>query len=516
MAPGLTTSHGLTARALRGVTWNYVGTAGRILATFASQILLARLLGPEQVGLFGYALLTMAFLALFVEMGLPTAIVQVAVLDDDVYAVACGRLLFVGAVAALGIFLSADLVARYVFSVPQAAPVLMAMAPTLIVGAANASAIAVLSREIEFKVIQMASLGSYVVGYLVVGVSAAAHGLGVWSLVLAWHVQTITAYLAIQYFGQRLVVPRNPFRRLGIAKFGAVVMATNIVNWCIDSGPHMIIGRFLGPTLLGQYTIANNLVKVPADYLIRSLQTVLFPLSARSQDINGGLRRAYLTLLSGVGLVSFPAFTYVALMSQEIVGLLLGSKWLAASQVLTPLAMAVLGHVMEALCGPILSGRGEPKAELRVKIITLPLMLTVLVFTASLSLAAVGWGVALVYLFRWGWMHMAVAKRLKVSVWDLGKTLLGPFVLAVICWAMVASAAFAFGADGRSMQPYWLLSITAASCILASVVALLAMPQIVLGAWLLALMDRLIRERPAIARKPGLRRLAALASRSSA
>jgi O-antigen/teichoic acid export membrane protein len=312
------------------------------------------------------------------------------------------------------------------------------------------------------------------------------------------------------------VAPLNPFRRLALAKFGAVIMATNMLNWLIDNGPHVVIARLLGPTLLGQYTIANNLVRVPADYLIRSLQTVLFPLSARSTNNDPSLRRAYLTVLSAVGLVAFPAFTFIALNSQHVVLLLLGSKWIAASQVLTALAVAMIGHVLEALCGPILSGRGEPKVELRVKILTLPLMATVLFFTSAWSLAAVGWGVALVYLFRWGWMHAAVAKRLEISVQDIGTTLMGPIVLACICWATVASVAFAFTADGRSVPPHWLLAIMVGAWIFASGVALFAMPQIVLGPWLLALLHRLIKGRPALAHMPGLRRLALVAARSSA
>ena len=89
------TQSGLTGRALRGLSWNYLGTVGRIAATFISQIALARLLGPEQVGLFSYAMLTTNFLALVVEMGLQMALVHVPDLEDDAIAVACGRLLFV-------------------------------------------------------------------------------------------------------------------------------------------------------------------------------------------------------------------------------------------------------------------------------------------------------------------------------------------------------------------------------------------------------------------------------------
>ncbi len=510
------TQSGLTGRALRGLSWNYLGTIGRIAATFISQIMLARLLGPERVGLFGYAMLTTNFLALVVEMGLQMALVQVPDLDDNAIAVACGRLLFVSTATALGVYVAADAIAGLVFATPQAAPLLRAMAPTLVVGAATAAVTAVLSRDIEFKVIQLAGLGSYVLGYLIVGVAAALLGMGVWSLVLAWHVQTVTACLVMYYYSPRSLKPGNPFRRLDVAHFGGVVMVTNMINWVIDNGPHVAIGRWLGAALLGQYTVANNLVKVPADHLVRNLQTVLFPLAARAQDNDAGLSRAYLTVLAGVGVVSFPLFTFVALMAEPIVLMLLGTHWVDAAAVLVPLSVAMIGHAIEALCGPILGGRGEPGAELRVKTATLIVMLLVLAFTASWSLSAVGWGVAGVYVFRWLWMNAIVMKRLQIPLHAIGAALLGPLLLAALCAVAVRLVDAAFVGLPQAASPAVLVIATSVVGVALIGAAVVGAPGVVLGRHLLALVDRLVKQRPGVARIPGFRRIAAFAARSSA
>ncbi|MCW5662004.1 MAG: lipopolysaccharide biosynthesis protein [Burkholderiaceae bacterium] len=504
---------GLTGRALTGLSWNYVGTLGRIAATFLSQILLARLLGPEQFGLFGYAFLTVTVLALVVEMGLQMALVQVPQLRDEDIARAFGRLLLAGAVAASMVVLFADGIAAYVFAVPQAADVIRAMAPTLVVGAVTAVATALLSRDIEFKVIQLAGLGSYVVGYLIVGVGAAMAGLGVWSLVLAWHVQTISACVVMVYFAPRVQLPGNPFRPLGIARFGSVIMVTNMINWLIDNSPHVAIGRWLGPSQLGQYTIANNLVRVPADHLVRNLQTVLFPLAARAQNNDEGVRRAYLTVLAGVALVALPTFTFIAIASQTIVLLLLGAKWAIAADVLVPLSMAMIGHAVEALCGPVLGGRGEPKLELKVKAATLLVMAAALAVTATWSLVAVGWSVASVYLFRWVWMNAAVMNRLAISSLTILRVLVGPLVLAAVC-AVVAGSVIAYVASVPPLStPLWMFLITAACAFIAVVLTVEIIPAIVLGPHLLALLNIMVARRPGIGRVPGLRRVVAIAAR---
>ncbi len=508
-------STGLASRALRGVRWNYLGAVGRIGATFVSQIALARLLGPESFGLFGYSFLTVMLLGVVVEMGLPNALVQAPSLDDDAVAIALGRLLLAGAVAATGVFLAADVIAKHVFSNPQAGPVLRAMSPTLVVAAVASAATAMLSRDLEFKVIQLAALGSYVIGYLVVGVAAALMGLGVWSLVLAWHVQTLLACLIMASRSPRSLRPGAPFRRLGIAAFGRVVMVTNVINWVIDNGPHTAIGRWLGPGALGLYTVSTNLVKVPADHLVRNLQSVLLPLSARAQGNDAGIRRAYLTAMGGVGVVAFPTFTFVATTSEQVVNVLLGAKWLAATSVLVPLSLAMVLHAVEAMAGPVLNGRGEPGAELRMKAIILALSLPVLAFTANVSLVAVGWGVAFVFLMRWILMNGAVARRLHITPADFFSAMTGPLALGAISWAVPSAIAFAL----RTMGSHWPAALSLAVMAVATATALVALtllaPRLVLGPQLLALVHRLFEQRPSLISRPGMGRLADGASQAA-
>ena len=509
-------SNGLANRALRGIRWNYLGAVGRIAATFISQIVLARMLGPESFGLFGYAFLTVALLALVAEMGMQAALVQVPQLDDETVSVACGRLLLSGSTAAIAVFALADLIALYVFSAPQAAPVLRAMAPTLVVGAMNAAATAMLSRDLEFKVIQMAALGSYVVGYLGVGVGAALMGMGVWSLVLAWHVQTILACGFMILRSPRSLKPSGPWRPLAIARFGSVVMVTNMVNWVIDNGPHTAIGRWLGASSLGLYTVSNNLVKVPADHLVRNLQTVLFPLAARAQGNDAGIRRAYLTVLGGVGVLAFPTFTFVAFQSELVVKLLLGAKWQAAAGVLVPLSLAMVLHAVEAMCGPILGGRGEPRAELRIKFFMLLLTLGTLSVTARWSLVAVGWGVAFVFLARWIWMNAAVCSRLDIATNKFLQAIAGSFLLGALAWAVPATIDAGFAALHLEWPTLASLLLKAGCTAAVIGLASVAAPQVVFGPHLLALMQRLFDKRPGATRLPGIGRVAAAAARAAA
>ena len=206
----------ISERALSALRWNYLGTAGRIAAQLIAQIMLARLLGPEPTGVFACAFLVVSLCALVVEMGLGAGLVQAPQLDAREIATVSTRLLLLGLMFSLAIYATADVIAQQVFSTPEASAVIRAMAPALLISAAAFPASALLRRELEFGVVQAAEVGSYVFGYLIVGLSCAFLGLGVWSLVAAWYAQSGSSCLAMYVFGRQRPRPGNPLRRLSI------------------------------------------------------------------------------------------------------------------------------------------------------------------------------------------------------------------------------------------------------------------------------------------------------------
>jgi O-antigen/teichoic acid export membrane protein len=505
---------GFTGRALRAVKWNYIGTVGRIVATLLSQLLLARWLGPETFGVFGYAFLVVSLAALVVDLGLAKgALIQAPDLTNDLIRTSMGRIVLASVVASAAIYLLSDVIAVDVFRRADAGPVIAAMAPSLLFTAVAAAASAVLTREIEFRTVQISGLVAYVLGYLVVGFAAALSGLGVWSLVLAWYVFSLMSCAALIWYSPRNLWPSSPFGKLPIAGFGYVVMATNFVNWFIDNAAHVIIGRSIGATGLGQFTVANNLLRVPADNLVRNFQAVLLPLSARAQGRDDGLRRAYLTVVAGSAAIVFPMFAFVAAMAHPVVVVLLGERWLSTEVLMVPLSMAMIAHAVEAPVGPMLAGLGLPRVELRTKLLTLVAMVGSLALAAHFgSIAHVAWALAGLYVLRLVLMHTALARRLSISLGAYGRTLAGPAVLGLAAGAVAMSIGAWIGESARVATSVVSLTIGAAGVAAACVALVLLFPRAVIGPQLLQLLSHLAETRPGLLRVPGLRRILSAAA----
>jgi O-antigen/teichoic acid export membrane protein len=179
-------------------------------------------------------------------------------------------------------------------------------------------------------------------------------------------------------------------------------VVASLANWSIENVDSFMVGRAYGTTMLGDYAIAYNLVRTPANHIVFSLQQVIQPFTAQ-QDDPQMMRRIYLTLLWVVTLVTMPAFFGLGV-APTAIDALYGSEWSDAIPVLLPLALAMPLQAVVAIGGPVLWGSGRVGREIGVSFPVLILLIVVLAAASRISVVAMAWGVWLVYLVRAVWI----------------------------------------------------------------------------------------------------------------
>lgn len=440
MNPGQTKgSHSLVGRSVRALKWNYLGVGARVVLQLAAQIALARLLGPTAFGEVAAAMAIVLVAGIVVELGQGVALVQAPKLDPADIRVAFTRVLLAALGAAAIILLTADLVAA-LFGDEQVAPVLRWMTLALVFQALGAVALGLLKRNLDFKSVQIAQVVSYLVGFVIVGVSCAWLGAGEWSLVAAWVTQTLVAS-AIQY--ARAPHPLTLTLRPGPAPlmgFGFRTVVASMANWSIENVDTFMVGRAFGTTTLGAYSIAYNLVRTPVNHMVFALQQVIQPFTARAQDDRNTMRKAYLTLLWIVSLVTMPVFFGLGALAPTAIEALYGSAWSAAIPVLVPLAAAMPLQAVQAVGGPVLWGSGRVGREIAVSLSVAVLLIVLLAFAARISVVAMAWGVWLAYLIRSVWITAIVSKLLGVPAARSLSMLRGGLLVGALLAALLFGA----------------------------------------------------------------------------
>jgi O-antigen/teichoic acid export membrane protein len=431
-------SHPLLRRSLHALKWGYLGVAARIVLQLAAQIVLARLLGPAAFGVVAAAVLIVLIAGILVEQGLGVALVQARKLDATDIRAAFTRVVLAAVGASAIIFVTADLVAA-LFDDPRVAPVLRWMTLALVFQALGAVALGLLKRNLDFKTVQVAQVVSYFVGFFLVGVTCAWLGAGEWSLVAAWTSQTFVAS-AIQYAkAPHELAPRLRSGPAPLMGFGLRTVVASLANWSIENVDSFMVGRAYGTTMLGDYAIAYNLVRTPANHIVFSLQQVIQPFTAQ-QDDPQMMRRIYLTLLWVVTLVTMPAFFGLGALAPTAIDALYGSEWSDAIPVLLPLALAMPLQAVVAIGGPVLWGSGRVGREIGVSFPVLILLIVVLAAASRISVVAMAWGVWLVYLVRAVWITSRVSAILGLPLLRSLSMLRGGLLVGALTSAVLYAA----------------------------------------------------------------------------
>jgi O-antigen/teichoic acid export membrane protein len=335
----------LTKSTLHGLLWQYISVFAQALLSLIVLSLLARLLSVDDFGLLAVAMIIVGFASLFSQLGVGPALIQRRELTPVHIRVGFTfSLLFSVALTAI-MFAISPLAAAF-FRNDKVADVLCAVSFNFLLTGLGTVAESLLKRDLQFKKLMVANVGSYVFGYAVVGVALAWLGYGVWALVGATLAQSLLDSVLMFLMKPHPVTPSLARRELReLLYFGGGFTLARLLNYSATQGDNIVVGRAMGLQPLGLYTRAYGLMMMPAKYFGEVLAAVLFPVMARLQSDLKQLTKAYLSGVAMVSLISAPLGVLMVIVAPEIVHVVLGPKWTDAIIPFQILSLGVLPRV---------------------------------------------------------------------------------------------------------------------------------------------------------------------------
>jgi len=427
----------LSQRSISAALWGASGSAAQLALQLGIQVILARLLGPEQYGLFAMAAVVI-LLSTFFTISLAYGLIQKrTVTDEDVRFVNFWQL-SVGAAVAIAVFLLADPAAGF-FNEPRVAPLIRAMSIVCLLQAAAGPSANLLTRDLDFKSIYLAGIASYAVGYGLVGIPLAISGYGVNALVMAFITQTLLS-LALLYGCKRHVLGFVTWHRDAYAlwSYGFTVFATNINNCVLLHLSRVVVGRLFPSAAMGLYAISYNLVLQLAGAVMGTVQPPLFSASSRVQDDVARLRAVFLKLLAATTLLAAPIFAGMAVVPETIMLALYGQEWGESAPLLRPFALAMPFFLATAIGTPMLWTSGRTTQEVKLQL-PIAFALAVAAYVAAQhSLAAVAWAVLGIFVLRFIVITTAACVALDVRVRDIATAFRAGVAVTVLVAGAIA------------------------------------------------------------------------------
>jgi O-antigen/teichoic acid export membrane protein len=177
------------------------------------------------------------------------------------------------------------------------------------------------------------------------------------------------------------------FKRL--FKFSSKLLITGTLSTLLTNINSILIGRIYQQQELGYYTRARQFGELTSGIIASVLQTSTFPLLSSLQDNKSELVAVYRRLLKITTLFVFPAMTGLALLSKQIIMVLLTEKWLPCADLLFWTAFTFIFTPLSMLNLNILNAIGRSDLFLKVDLTKIPLIVLTIIITFPISIKAV-------------------------------------------------------------------------------------------------------------------------------
>lgn len=345
-----------------GLFWvAFAQLAGRGLS-FVTTLILAKLLAPSLFGLVGMAVLAIAALQYFQDVGFDAALIyrrgDIGEATHTAFFTVILTSLLIYGVAAWG----APLVGAF-FREPDVVPVLRVLALTVPITSLGRVPYILLSRELDFRRRILPELIANVIGSGA-QIGLALTGSGVWSLVWGQITRSVAATVLVWFVTSWR--PRLSWRwKLAreLFSYGKHIVSSQTLIFLITNVDNAVVGRYAGQAALGFYQFAYNLSNTPATQITSIISQVMFPTFAKLADENAGQTRAryYLTTVRYVTWITVPIAVATILFAPQFIRGLYGDTWAPAILPLQLLAVYGLIRSVAANMGSIFRAMGKPQ-----------------------------------------------------------------------------------------------------------------------------------------------------------
>jgi len=422
----------LSGKTARGTFWVFTLRIIDRLFKLVRIIILARILSPDDFGIFGIALLVLSILGSFSQTGFSQALIQkkedIRSYLDTAWTVRVIRAVLI----AIVVFFLAKPAASF-FGAPGAEYIIRVIGFSIIIQSLGNIAVLYFQKELKFhKFFKYQFIGT-VVDFAVV-IVAVYLLKSVWALVLGLLAGTFTRCImsyVIEPYRPKFRFVKSQAREL--FGFGKWVLGSGILIFFIIQGDDIFVGGLLGATMLGFYQMAYRISNTPTTETTHVISQVSFPLYAKLQEDLPRLRDAYLKVLQLVTLISFPLTGFIIVLAPEFTRVFLGEQWMPIVPAMQVLALAGLLRSIITTTIPLFRATGKPKIETRWQIVRL-IAIVIIIYPLTIKYGILGTSIAIVlsaFISSIGFCFQAI-KMVKSGTRTFVRLLIMPLVNSII------------------------------------------------------------------------------------
>jgi O-antigen/teichoic acid export membrane protein len=444
----------------------FIGVAASTIIMAIGAIILARLMTPEEYGLYSIALVPSYMAILFRDWGVNSAITRYVASaraenkEENAYEIVVSGMLFeavTGLVLSVILVFLSNFVALTVFQRPEASFLITITSLTIFAGALLTAA---QSSFVGFERMELNSLTNICQAivktvasalFVFVGYSALGATLGytisfIAAAVIGLAILYLTTVRRLNNEGPQKINIMQTLKKM--LRYGVPLSIASIISGFLVQFYAFLMAIYCTDIMIGNYQVASQFATLLTFFTI-PISTVLFPVFSKinPQEEHELLQTVFTFSVKYTAILLIPATMAVMVLSKPMISTLFGEKWAYAPFFLTLYVISYLFVIFGNLSlGSLLTGLGKTKIQMKLSLITLivgvPLSLLLIptmgIFGLIITSIAAGMP-SLCLGLHWIWKSYKAKADIKSSL----KILTASSVAAAATFIIINSMTFA-------------------------------------------------------------------------
>ncbi|RVT53466.1 lipopolysaccharide biosynthesis protein [Rubrivivax albus] len=434
-----------------------------ILLALASNMILARLLTPHEIGQYSVTLAVLGVAHVLRDFGIGSYLIQAPEVDDSQIGTAFGVSLLLGGGLFAAVFALAPWAAGFYGESGMTLTMRIAALSFLVLPFCTVR-MSLLRREMRFKALLYVSLTATAIS-LVVTVLLAWQGMGSDSMAVGAVLQNLcTAVGTWLASDDRRVFRPTLVHWRPVLAFGGQSAATNVVTTLSMDANDLVVGKVLGFQPVALVSRAQGVVNLFHRDVMNAVRNVALPAFAEAHRGGDELVSRFRHSVAIVTGFAWPFYGFLSIFSLEFLRVMFGPQWDAAAPLVPVFALAGAIGALTSLVSTALVAVGRIELVTRTEFVVQPMRLAIVIGAVTIwgTIESVAWAFLLAALPA-APMFLAAGER---GVPGLRRRLLrttGPS-LAVTAAALMPSIAYVGFMGWSRSEPLPLIGTTLVIC----------------------------------------------------
>ena len=413
------------------MSWNAIQRFGTMLLSFVSNLVLARLLLPEDFGCIGMLTIFIALSEAFIDGGFGAALIQKQDTTQKDFSTIFYWNLFVSFLFFIIMMVSAPLIADF-YHMPSLCKVLRGMSCVLLINGFLVIQTTILTKKLEFKSLAKINLIGTLAG-VIISIIAAYLGMGVWSLVIKTLITSIVTGImlwTINSWRPTLEFSWTSFKSL--FNFGGLMLLSSLLNTLFENIQGLVIGRVYTATDMGYYSQAKKIDEIPSRSVTQIVTQVSFPVFSKMSNDLKMLKNAVKKNVICTNFLIFPLQSLLILLAEPIIIFLFTEKWIESVPYFRILCVYSMFVALNALNTNVLKAVGRSGLYFWIQLIKKVLGISLLLVGLNFGVIGVTWSVSISGMLWWVISAVVNKKVVDYGLWEQFLDILPSLVISLL------------------------------------------------------------------------------------